>query len=154
MPAIETKLGTVLVDSADWEQIKDLTVYVGSHGYATYSIWKEGRSNPYLLHHLLMQPQRGMHVDHINGNKLDNRRENLRIVTPQQNQINRKRLNRNNTSGIRGVAFRPNISKARPWHAQIHVGRKGIYLGVFPTREEAIEARRLAELEHYGELCP
>ena len=155
MKILELKNGrTVIIDDADWPTVQALTVYVGVNGYATYSRWLDGKSRPMTIHKLLMNPPKGAHVDHINGDKLDNRRANLRVVTPQRNQVNRKRLNRNNTSGIRGVACRPNMSASKPWHAQITVQRKNIYLGMFSTREEAVEARRRAELLYFGELCP
>ena len=141
------------IDEADWSQVCGLTLYRGVNGYAYFSTWENGRSNPQTLHRFLMAAPAGTHVDHINGDKLDNRRENLRVVTPQRNQVNRKRLNKNNTSGVRGVA-RTNASASKPWRAQITVNRKNMHLGLFATEAEAIEARRAAELEQFGELCP
>lgn len=107
-----------------------------------------------LLHRVITNATPGTHVDHINGDKLDNRRENLRVVTPQINQVNRKRRNRNNTSGHRGVCYAPAASPTKHWRAQITVNGRNIHLGMFATKEEAVVARRAAELEHYGELCP
>lgn len=143
-----------LIDEADWPAVSQLTVYLGANGYAYFSEWRDGRSWPRTLHGFLMQPPKGSHVDHINGNKLDNRRVNLRVVTPQRNQVNRKRPNRNNSSGVRGVVHAPHLSQRNPWKAQIMVNRRAIHIGLFSTREAAIEARKAAELEHYGELCP
>lgn len=142
-----------IVDEADWPRVQHLTVYRGSNGYAYFSVWRHGKSMPSTLHGFLMQAPKGSHVDHINGDKLDNRRENLRVVTPQRNQVNRKRLNKNNRSGVRGVdqAF---PGAKNPWRAQITVGRKNHYLGLFATRDGAVRARRAAELEYFGEQCP
>lgn len=145
---------TVLIDEADWAAVSSLTLYLGQNGYVYYSVWHDGKSRPQTLHGFLVHAPKGAHIDHINGDKLDNRRENLRVVTPQRNQVNRKNLNRNNTSGVRGVACRAHLSAAKPWLAQITVARKNIYLGVFATRDEAVAARRAAELLYYGELCP
>jgi hypothetical protein len=143
-----------VIDESDWSRVKDLTLYLGKNGYVYFSTWSDGRSKPRTLHQLLMSAPRGTHIDHINGDKTDNRRANLRIVSPQINQVNRKRLNRNNTSGVRGVSFRPRRSATRPWHAQISVAGKTLYLGLFESRELAIEARKAAEIRHFGELCP
>ena len=75
----------------------------------------------------------GMYVDHIDGNKLNNRRSNLRICTNQENCMNRKKCN-NNLAGYKGVHFRKDLNK---FHAQIAFNGKKIYLGIFKTAEEA-----------------
>ena len=145
---------TAIIDEADWLAVSSLTLYLGANGYVYYSIWENGRSIPRTLHQFLMGRTPGTHIDHINGDKTDNRRANLRVVSPQTNQVNRKRLNRNNASGLRGVAYRPQLSAKSPWRAQITVDRKNYHLGLFATQEEAVQARRAAELERYGELTP
>jgi len=152
---LDLKGGTVLIDEADWPLVGPLTVYVGTNGYAYFSVWEDdGRSWPTTLHSFLMGGARpGHHIDHRNGNPLDNRRSNLRFVSYQQNGVNRHRLNRNNRSGIRGVQ-RTSLSASKPWRAQITVNRKNLHLGLFATEREAVDARRTAELEHYGEVCP
>ena len=141
-----------LIDEDDWHLVKDLTPYLGTNGYVYYSTWRHGRSWPKTLHSLLVGAVPGMHVDHVNGDKTDNRRCNLRHVTPQQNQVNRHRTNRNNTSGVRGVTVR--LGARNPYIAQIMVNRKTLYLGSFPTLETAKAARRAAELLHFGKECP
>lgn len=141
-----------MIDEADWPAVESLTLYRGTNGYCYFSTWHDGRSWPQTLHGFLMGAPKGTHVDHINGDKLDNRRSNLRVVTPQKNQINRKRLNRNNRSGVRGVDRAGKGTK--PWRAQITVDYKNYQLGFFSTIEEATEARQVAELKFYGELCP
>lgn len=84
------------------------------------------------------------YVDHINGIRTDNRLANLREVSKQENARNMKK-HVGNTSGVTGVHFR---SDNRTWVAQIGVdlGRK--YLGAFPCFEDAVAARRSAEIEH------
>lgn len=152
MRALDLKGGTVLID--DDAELPKAAIYIGTNGYAYYTTWKNGRSEGSTLHSFLMGGARkGYHIDHVNRNQLDNRRANLRFVTPQRNQVNRKSLNRNNTSGVRGVVRnRPNRKK--PWRAQIFVDRKNIGLGEFYTIEEAAAARRDAEILYYGEECP
>jgi hypothetical protein len=73
--------------------------------------------------------------DHINGNRLDNRRQNLRIVTKAQAAQNRK-ANATGLSGLRGVSFHKN-RKVRPWMAEGSVNGQRYYLGYFDTAKEA-----------------
>ena len=83
-------------------------------------------------------------IDHINGDKLDNRRENLRLATRREQSMNPSDpLSVRNTSGYRGVHFTKATQK---WSAQIGVAHRQVYLGQFETIEEAIEARRTAEM--------
>ena len=77
------------------------------------------------------------HIDHINGDKLDNRIANLRLATPAENGQNRNRMNRNNTSGLPGATLHKQSGR---WMAQITHQRRHIYLGCFGTAEEAHRA--------------
>ena len=99
------------------------------------------------LHQFIMNPPKGMTIDHINGDKLDNRKSNLRICTMQQNSFN-KGVQTNNTSGTTGVFW--DKSKNR-WVALIQINRKQIYLGTFKEKEDAIQARKQAEIDYFGE---
>jgi len=74
------------------------------------------------------------HIDHINGNRSDNRIQNLRVVTQQQNSHNHQKINKKNKSGFRGVCWNGRASK---WQAAISVNSKTIYIGVFSTPEDA-----------------
>jgi hypothetical protein len=74
-------------------------------------------------------------VDHINGNRTDNRPSNLRLCSNRQNLLNAKTSSRNK-SGIKGVYFDPRRSQAKPWEARY----KNKYLGCFATMEEAVNA--------------
>ena len=102
------------------------------------------------LHRFIMNPPDDMVVDHINHNKLDNRCENLRICTQHENCLN-KSIQCNNTSGVPGVSW---STREGRWKAQIRVDKKDKFLGYFKTKEEAVEARRLAEIEYFGEFAP
>ena len=83
-------------------------------------------------------------IDHINGDATDNRIENLRDVSNQENQRNKSRQSRN-TSGVTGVHWHKRDKK---WIARIKVDKKDLYIGMFDTFEEAVAARKEAEIKY------
>lgn len=87
-------------------------------------------------------------IDHIDGNGLNCRRDNLRLATHAQNQQNKKRR-RDNRSGYKGVRY---IARRNKWEARIRANGKAIFLGVFDTPETAHEAYVKAARELYGEF--
>lgn len=86
-------------------------------------------------------------LDHINGNPLDNRIENLRDVTRQQNSWNLQKAKRNSKSGYLGVCWRPTKKK---WKAEIRINGKKVWLGHFDTAQEASDAYQRAKKERDG----
>lgn len=103
------------------------------------------------LHRLIMDAPAGMQVDHRNGNTLDNRRDNLRICTHQQNQWNRKRSP--GRSRFKGVTFWGSRPTRKPWMARIEKNGKRIGLGYFATEAEAAQAYDRAARELFGEFA-
>lgn len=100
------------------------------------------------LHHAVAgYPLKGLQIDHINGNKLDNRACNLRIATRRENALNRKsrRLGRNH-SKYPGVTF---YKKSGKWMAQISIDKKKYYLGSYENEEDAAKSyqRKLNEMK-------
>lgn len=94
---------------------------------------------------------KGLVIDHVNGNGLDNRIENLEVKSQTKNCRNAKRSKRNK-SGVTGVLWH---SKRKHWIAQIVVDRKQIHLGSFTSKSDAAKARKAAEQkygfhEHHG----
>lgn len=83
-------------------------------------------------------------IDHINGDRADNRLENLRSTTRTHNNRNRRRSS-NNTSGVTGVSWH---AASRSWHAVIVIAGKQISLGYFKTLAPAEAARRAANAKH------
>lgn len=101
------------------------------------------------LHQVVMPVKPGQNVDHINGNRHDARRSNLRECTPQQNHWN-QRLTKRNKSGFKGVFFERRTGK---WFSTItHEGRS-IYLGTFTNKIEAARAYNAAAKERFGEFA-
>lgn len=133
------EVARTIIDLDCVEAVKDYK-WCFSNGYAyNYQVRQ--------LHRFIMNPPEDMVVDHIDGNKLDNRRDNLRICTHQENDWN-KALISTNTSGVTGVVWDKNRNK---WLARIEVNGKTINLGGFKEKEDAIQARRQAEIDYFGE---
>ena len=101
------------------------------------------------IHRLITEAPKGMHVDHINGNPLDNRKSNLRICTHAENQRNRG-ANKNNTSGYKGVSWHKRNKK---WACQIKHNYKKIHVGNYATPEEAARAYDAKAKEFQGEFA-
>lgn len=83
------------------------------------------------------------HIDHINHNELDNRKNNLRAVSQAENNKNNS-LRKDNSSGVTGVWFNKN-NKYKKYMAELHVNKKRVYCRAFSTLEEAKKARKKQE---------
>ncbi|MDR7940375.1 HNH endonuclease [Enterobacter soli] len=93
----------------------------------------------------------GMEIDHINGDKGDNRISNLRLCTPTENRQNKPRY-KNNRSGFKGVYF-DGRNPMTPWRAQIYVNKKKINLGTFHSAEAASHSYQVAAKIHFGDFA-
>ena len=102
-------------------------------------------SRPGRLHALIMRPKAGFVVDHINHDTLDKRRENLRVVHPRDNALNRGVLAKNNTTGFTGV-----YKHKYGYMPQIGIGGKTVPLGICKTIREAIVKRSMVLSEISG----
>ena len=127
-------------DLEDYDKIKDYYWSANTDGYM-YSTCDD----EYILMHRLIIDENNpeMQVDHFNRNRKDNRKENLKSVTPQHNNWNRG-MNQNNKSGVTGVRWN---KKAEKWIA--YIMRK--HLGTFNSFEDAVKARKRAEQKYFGE---
>lgn len=136
------EVGRTKIDLEIVDLIKDIKWYLHTDGYVRNR--KVGS-----LHRYIMPCTDDNFIDHINHDRLDNRRENLRICNNQENQFNRS-ISKNNSSGVTGVQK----MKSGRWRARIMVNKKEISLGTYDSLEEAAEARRQAEIEYFGEFSP
>lgn len=141
-----------IIDAADADRIgKHSWTAMVKRGtvYVKRAYMRNGKSITVLLHREVMNVADDVLIDHRNGNGLDNTRANLRPATTSQNMCNRPAPS-NNTSGFKGVCF----SKAsKKWTAQFVFRGKTIYVGVYPTPEDAYAARRKADAKLYGEFA-
>lgn len=93
--------------------------------------------------------RRGMVIDHINHNGLDNRKCNLRICTNQENICNCE-IPKNNKSGCKGVYWAKDKQK---WTVQVTINNKTKYIGSYENLEDAIKARQEASKKYYGDFA-
>lgn len=125
-------IAETIIDSEDWPKVKGKKWCLSRHYVVTKKVKGE---SAYLHHHILGEPASGQEVDHINGNKLDNRKLNLRFCSRTQNCHNTKR-HCNNRSGYKGV-----FKQRSKWAAQIKIpNEKNIHIGTFETPELAAKA--------------
>lgn len=131
-----------LINANDIDKVKNYTWYVNycpstNNFYVKTSIHKEEIYTMVGLHRLIMDCSSDLLVDHINHNTLDNRKENLRIVTHKQNAENKKGAYKSSKSGVLGVRWHKRDKK---WSAQVRHNKKDIHLGYFNNIEEAKKA--------------
>ncbi|SRR5258705_5905378 len=138
-----------LVDDTDFEWLNQWKWYL-SHGYAVRHLPRMIQKNRKVtyMHRIINNTSEGMETDHINQNKLDNRRENLRTVTKYQNSLNRS-LNKNSTSGIKGVSWHKTNKK---WMVYVYQKGRQIRLGFFSNINKAILARLKGEQKYYASI--
>jgi hypothetical protein len=134
----------MLCDEEEWDKYKNTCWRVNRYGYAVGTV--DGKLN--IPFHKLVLNSNDKYIDHINRNKLDNRKCNLRIATAQMNAINQGCSSRN-TSGVKGVYLNKRTQK---WVASIAINKKTIHLGTFETIENAIRARKEAENKYHKPL--
>ena len=132
-------------DKSDYELIKNAYWSMTMQGYF---IHKEPNKSPIKIYNVIMgEIPDGYVVDHIDGNKFDNRKSNLRIATQHQNVMNTHR--KPTVSGCIGVNKRGN-----KWRSRIRFNNDLICLGDYSNLEDAIRARLEAEAKYFGEFAP
>jgi len=136
------------IDKRDWNKLKKYNWLYrksgrtdGKNGYA--------QSGLVFMHNIIMKPKKGLVVDHIDSDGLNNRRSNLRVVTKSQNAHN---VIRKNKTGYRGVRKKKGL-KQKPYEAQIKFEGKVRYIGIYSTAEEAGLAYNKKAKELFGDVA-
>ncbi len=138
-----------IVDAADYERLRSykwLAVEMGRCWYGR-TLKRDGR--PLAMHRLIMDAPKGLMVDHIDHNGLNNRKSNLRLCTRKQNRRNR-RPNLGGSSKYKGVCW---CKSSKKFRAAISHNKKRIYLGYFHDEVEAAKAYDEKARELFGEFA-
>jgi hypothetical protein len=151
IPLTQGKFATV--DDEDYDRLIKYKWFV-LKGYAARKIrsrrsGKEIINKTIYMHRELINASSEMQVDHINLDKLNNSKANLRVCTRYENQLN-KSLTKNNTSGFKGVSWR---KKDKKWKAQISVDKKTIFIGLFDNIIDAANAYDLEAIKYFKEFA-
>lgn len=137
----------------DKEDYKLISSYSGWYYDASGYVVSKNINGIVFLHRLVMrETDKALEINHKqhpprNEHKIDNRKSNLEVVTRSQNNMNSV-IPKNNTSGTTGVYWNKRDKK---WYARITVDYKNINLGYFDNIDEAIIARKTAEIKYFGE---
>jgi hypothetical protein len=139
----------VLVSDEDYHWLSQRTWYLHGNGYAMCDLWGRRGGMKVLMHRLILLAPDTSTVDHANGNRLDNRRENLRLATQSQQNANRPKIT--GLSQYKGVHKRQDNLK---WVAQIKdPNRRTIHLGSFTSEVAAAIAYDTAAIRLYGQFA-
>lgn len=144
---IYTKCGTpILVDDDDFEELSKLNWQISKSCGISYARNEKNGIITY-MHRMIMNPEDGMVVDHIDGNGLNNQKSNLRVCTTQQNLWNSRKRSGTTSSKYKGVSWHKAKQK---WQAQIMANGKAHHLGFFENEEAAAKAYNDAKLIKHG----
>lgn len=136
-----------LVDDQDYERISAHKWSAATAGYAIRGVGSHKNSRCIYMHREILGVSADEHVDHVDGNPLDNRRSNLRVCAHAQNMANRHRNSNKTSSAFKGVF--PSGSKRSPWRASV----RNTHLGHFTSEIEAARAYDVAALALFGEFA-
>lgn len=138
-----------IVDDNFYEKLKYLHWYLDNYGYPYTIQVVDGKQKNIRMHKMILKISKEMGTDHINNNKLDNRRCNLRECSQKENLRN-KSIGKNNTTGYKGVYY---CKSRQTYQAHITVNWKHKFLGTFDDKIEAAKVYNSAALKYFGEFA-
>lgn len=141
-----------IVDDCDYEYLMQWKWHYRNDDYAVRTDRTNGMQQTIRMHRIILERmgfKNFVRSDHINRDRLDNRRCNLRSATNRQSNCNRSRF-RNNISGYIGVCWYKQYGN---WHAQIGINGKQTHIGYYDNLKEAAKAYNKAALKYHGEFA-
>lgn len=147
-----TRGASTIVDAENFDELIKYKWHLSTEGYAVRRIStgkKSPRQTNVPMHRQIMSAITGQMIDHKNGDKLDNRKDNLRFCTRGENARNCRKWRKSSTSGYKGV----HLTKNSGWAAKIYLDSKRIFLGYYKTQEEAALAYNKAAILYHGEFA-
>lgn len=150
MKEIQLTQGKVaLVDDEDFEYLNQWKWHLSSQRYAATNMKINGKFKGVYLHRFIMKASKNTQVDHIDNDKLNNLKSNLRLCNHAENMINRPAHN-NSKSKFKGVVLKKNCKK---YIARIGVNKQQLYLGLFTDPIDAARAYNNAAQKYHGEFA-
>ena len=150
MKAIQLTRGKVaIVDDEDFEELNRYKWHCSKTGYAIRTDHRGGKRKDIRMHRQILSEPDGFLIDHINGDKLDNRRVNLRLCTNAENMRNGGKRS-DNKSGYRGVCLNRVTGK---WEAGLRYNGKNHYLGLFTNKHDAARMYNFWAADLFGEFA-
>lgn len=143
-----------IVDDADFEKVRGHKWFLNKLGCGFYAVRHspriKGKRKKILMHRVVTDCPPDLEVNHINGDELDNRRENLQVCTHAQNMRAFRQKQVKATSKFRGVVWH---KQRNCWQAQIKHDDKSIYFGCFGVEEAAARAYDIKARELFGDFA-
>lgn len=135
--------GYFVIDKDDLEKISNFTWHLNQNGYVE-SVDYKSREHIKAHHIIIGKPPKGLVTDHINRNRLDNRKSNLRHVTPRENCLNRSVCDHKIANRMMGIKTY-NGKRGTTYYVYLHdTNNKTTHIGKFKSIEEAMRARDVA----------
>lgn len=148
-----TKGYQTTVDDEDYNRLSSIKWKARISGHRIYALrnkYVKGKYITVYMHREILNIKNSKkHIDHIDGNSLNNCKNNLRIVSSKENTYNRQ-ANISSTSKYKGVSWNKNVEK---WIAQIQINKKKIHLGCYIREIDAALAYNNAAIKYYGQYA-